>query len=295
VLNWCGEEDTAACLESLAASRYERLTVLLVDNASPDGSGARLHERFNNIAFLQTGSNLGYTGGNNAGIRWALTRDAQYVLVINNDAIVDPDCIATLVGVAEGRPDAAVIAPRIMYFDAPERTWFGGGVLSRMRALGLHRQSRNGTRAVEPITFFTGCCFLARADVMAATGAFDDSFFAYVEDAELSLRLVRGGYALLYAPAALAYHRVSTFAEPASAFQVRQRDRNRRRLVGRHYGPADRLRFAVWFYPTRLLHAARYALTGNLGHLKAQLDGAFGALDGGTRPKVDVGSDPRTH
>jgi len=298
VLNWCGEEDTAACLESLGASTYKRLTVLLVDNASPDRSGARLHERFPNIPFLQTGSNLGYTGGNNAGIRWALERGTDYVLVINNDATVEPDCIAELVGVAESRRDAAVVAPRIMYFDAPERTWFGGGVFSRMRALGLHREGPNGATpsgAVEPITFFTGCCFLARADVMAATGAFDDSFFAYVEDAELSLRLVRGGYALLYAPAALAYHRVSTFAEPASAFQVRQRDRNRRRLVGRHYGPADRLRFAVWFYPTRLLHAARYALTGNLGHLKAQLDGAFGALDGETRPKVGVGSDPRTH
>jgi GT2 family glycosyltransferase len=295
VLKWCGEEDTAACLESLAASRFERLTVLLVDNASPDGSGARLHERFPNLPFLQTGSNLGYTGGNNAGIRWALAHDADYVLVINNDATVDPDCIAALVAVAEARPDAAVIAPRIMYFDAPERTWFGGGVFSRMRALGLHRESGNGAKAVEPITFFTGCCFLARADVMAATGAFDDSFFAYVEDAELSLRLARGGYALLYAPSAVAFHRVSTVAEPASAFQIRQRDRNRRRLVGRHYGLADRLRFAAWFYPTRLLHAARYAFTGNLEHLKAQLDGAFGALDGANQPRVGVGSDPRPH
>jgi GT2 family glycosyltransferase len=298
VLNWCGEEDTAACVASLKSSTHEHLTVLLVDNASPDGSGARLHARFPNVPFLQTGSNLGYTGGNNAGIRWALEQQADFILVINNDATVDPHCIATLVRVAEARPDAAVVAPQIMYFDAPEKIWFGGGVFSRMRALGLHREPRNGGRTGathEPITFFTGCCFLARADAMAATGGFDDSFFAYVEDAELSLRLVRSGYSLLYVPAARAYHRVPLTAAPTAPYQIRLRDRNRRRLVSRHYGLGDRLRFAAWFYPSRLLHAARYALTGNLERLRAQLDGAFGALDTDDRAPVGVGSESQTN
>jgi GT2 family glycosyltransferase len=285
VLNWCGEDDTAACVQSLAASPYGRLTILVVDNGSPDGSGDRLHARFPQIAYLQTGANFGYTGGNNAGIQWAISRSAEYVLIINNDAVVDPLCIATLVEVAESRADVSVLAPKILYFDPPERIWYGGGAFSRMRAIGLpwrwgaadDPQSDSGTR---PITFVTGCCFLARTDVLRRAGGFDESFFAYVEDAELSLRLVRTGHTLLYVPSARAYHRVAYAPTVPTPFHIRLRDRNRRRLVARHYGFSDRLRFAAWFYPTRLAHTLRYVLAGNIDCVRAQLDGTFGVLDG---------------
>src|SRR5688500_11427372 len=96
VLNWCREEDTAECLRSLEASDWPNLTILLVDNASGDGSGDRLHARFPHVAYLQTGANLGYTGGNNRGFAWALAHGADHVLVLNNDTVVDPACIGPL-------------------------------------------------------------------------------------------------------------------------------------------------------------------------------------------------------
>jgi GT2 family glycosyltransferase len=152
-----------------------------------------------------------------------------------------------------------------------------------MRALGVHRRigatDDGRTEAAEEITFFTGCCFLARATLLGRTGGFDDSFFAYVEDAELSLRLRRAGHTLLYVPSARAFHRIAEDT-PTTPFHIRQRDRNRRRLVARHYGLLDRLRFAAWFYPTRLVHTVRYVMSGNLENARAQLEGAFGGLDG---------------
>jgi GT2 family glycosyltransferase len=253
-----------------------------------------LHDRFPRIPYVQTGANLGYTGGNNAGIRWAVQNDADYVLVINNDAVVDCACVRTLVEAAQRRSEAAVVAPKILYFDAPDRIWFGGGAFSAMRALGVHRHQDDrdepdAATAVEEITFFTGCCFLARASIVARTAGFDDTFFAYVEDAELSLRLRRAGHSLLYAPAARAYHRIAPGRQPPTPFHVRQRDKNRRRLVAKHYDSMQRLRFAAWFYPTRLAHALRYVLSGDVDFVRAQLDGAFGALDTNARSTRSTG------
>lgn len=279
VLNWCNEPDTAACLESLAASRYDALTVLLVDNGSPDGSGARLHARFPNTPFLQTGSNLGYAGGNNRGMDWALARAGDFLLVLNNDTVVDPDCVSALVRAAE-ETGAAVVAPQIVYFDEPDRVWYGGGTFSVPRAVGVHRgqdQHALGDMARSPVTFVTGCCFLVRSDVIRRVGGFDETYFAYVEDAELSLRLVRSGHALVFEPKALVRHRIKR-GSAETPFQIRQRDRNRRRLAARHYSRAERALFALWFYPTRAARFAMCAARGDWARAKAIAVGAFSKL-----------------
>ena len=279
VLNWCNEDETAACLESLAASHYAALSVLLVDNGSPDGSGDRLHARFPDVAYLQTGANLGYAAGNNRGFDAALASGADYVLVLNDDTIVDPDCVGALVRTSQ-ETGAAVVAPQILYFDDPARIWYGGGVLSRTRALGVHVDEN---RRVDPassrksISFVCGCCFLIRADVLRAIGGFNESFFAYAEDVELSMRLIAMGHQLVYEPAARVLHRIKP-AAPATAFQIRQRDRNRRRIAELHFGAADRVRFALWFYPTRGAHLLRYLATGDGARARAIVQGAFGRL-----------------
>ena len=276
VLNWCAEDDTAACLESLAASRYPTLTTLLVDNGSPDGSGERLRQRFPHVPYLQTGANLGYAGGNNRGMEWALEHGADYLLVVNDDAMVDPDCVDALVRAAE-ETGAAAVGPEIRYFDDPELVSCGAGYFSTARALGIHREERRAKREErrESVSFVSGCCVLLRSAVVRQLGAFDESFFAYVEDAELSHRYSRAGQTLVYEPAGQVLHRAIAGAPP-SPFQIRQRERNRRRLVARHYGAFDRVRFALWFYPTRLAHLARYLMLGDRGRATAIIAGTFG-------------------
>lgn len=279
VLNWCSEGDTASCIESLQASDYEALEVLLVDNGSPDGSGPRLHGRFPHVAYLQTGNNFGYGGGNNRGIAWALDHGADYVLVVNDDAVVDRGCVSALVRAAE-ETSAAAVGPQIRYFDDPSLIGCGAGYFSPMRALGIHREYRESPDNLErrsAVSFVSGCCVLIRASTLRELGAFDESYFAYVEDAELSLRYVRAGRLLIYEPSALVRHRAAPGA-PASAFQIRQRELNRRRLVSRHYRMRERALFGLWFYPTRLLHLARYAVRRDWGRAAAILEGTWGAL-----------------
>jgi len=263
VLNWCGEALTAACLRSLEASDYPELRILLVDNASPDGSGAALRARFPHLPYLQTGENLGYTGGNNRGIEWALAQGADYVLILNNDTEIAPDAVTKLVGAARGSPDVAAVAPKILYHAAPERVWFAGGDLSRLRVIGYHRGEGEPDRDAAPgapyeVTFLTGCCLLLSADVLRKVGPLAEDFFTYAEDVELSMRLRKAGYRLLYQPEGRVLHHVPLGQSEPTPAQIYHRDRNRRRVARRHLSAAERVGFQLFFYPTRIVHLVRY-------------------------------------
>jgi len=281
VLNWCGEEDTAACLRSLARSEGAPFDVLLVDNGSPDSSGERLHATFPALPYVQTGRNLGFTGGNNRGIEWALGTGAEYVVVLNNDTVVAPDCIARLVASARARPRVGAVAPTMLVLDAPDRVWYAGGTLSLFRGLGVHRgegdvaERVDDARGPEPVTFITGCCMLLTREALETVGAFDDAYFAYGEDMDLSFRLMRAGFVLLHEPRARLLHRVPVGPSEPSPFQIEQRDRNRRRFVRLRLPALRRALFCAWFYPTRLAHLARYLLRGDRERAAAILRGAL--------------------
>lgn len=274
VLNWCGEEDTTSCLRSLLASDYPALRILLVDNGSPDGSGERLHAAFPDVPYLQTGHNFGYTGGNNRGMERALAEGCDYVMILNNDTEVQPDAVSQLVAAAERGGKVGAVGPKILYAEAPDKVWFGGGRFSRTRAVGLHRlegvvdPTPEGAE-VEEVTFLTGCCLLLPAEVVREVGGFEEDYFAYVEDVELSLRLSARGYRLLYQPAARIVHHITPGSAAPTPFQLLHSVRNRRRLVRRHYGDLDRIRFALFFYPTRLVRALTYLGRGDTARARA--------------------------
>mgnify|MGYP001608100903 FL=1 len=272
------EQITADCIESLLKQDYGALTVLLVDNASFDGSGARLRDRFPDIEYLNTGGNLGYAGGNNRGMRLALDRGAEFLLVLNNDTIVDATCVSWLVRSAQRQPTKlGAIAPKILYFDDPARIWYAGGDYVGFKILGMHRREGElddpkEAEGLEPITFATGCCFLMPAAAARAVGFFAEDFFIYAEDVDLSLRMNRAGYSMYYQPAARLYHREPPGPVHATPFQIRLRDRNRRRIA-RRLGAVDRVKFAVWFFPTRMVRLAQYTMKRDWGRVRALVAG----------------------
>ena len=272
------EEITAACIDSLDAQDYAGLTVLLVDNASFDGSGERLRDRYPQIRYINTGGNLGYTGGNNRGMEHALAGGADFVLVLNNDTVLEPGCVSALMSSARGIDRLGALAPKILYYDDPARVWFAGGDYSMVKALGHHRgelqiDDPGEAPRLDEISFVTGCCFLMPAGVAKTLGGFREDFFIYCEDVELSLRLQRAGLRMYYQPAARLLHREPPRRKLASPFATLHRDRNRRRLVRAHYSPWQRLVFAAWFYPTRVARLVQYLATGNLSGARALIAG----------------------
>jgi len=276
VLNWCDAPSTRACLDSLEASSYPELSLLLVDNGSPDGSGEELRGLFPHIGYLQTGENLGYSGGNNRGIRRALEEGADFVFVLNPDTLVEPDAIDLLVETARREDRVGAVAPTVLRMDDPEQIWYAGGAFDPVRALGVHWDG-NGrdprARGVREATFFSGCAVLLGAPVLREVGVFEESYFMYVEDAELSVRMTRAGWRILYDPRARIRHRCPPMGAEPTPDQIRYRDRNRRRLARRHLGPAQRARFHAWFYPTRAVHLGRYLARGDFARARAVLRG----------------------
>jgi hypothetical protein len=278
VLNWCNEPDTAACLDSLALQDYAALDLLVVDNASPDASGARLRIRYPGVLHDRTDRNVGYSGGNNRGMERALREGADFVLVLNNDTQLEPGCVRELVHATHTQERVGAVGGKILRFDEPETLWFAGGTFDRLRAIGLHTGAGEGDagsemHVVREVEFLTGCCLLIPAAVLRAGGYFREDFFAYVEDVELCVRLRASGFRLLYAPAARIRHKVPPRGTPPSPLQIRLRDRNRRRLARLHYGALDRARFLAWFYSTRLAWALRYAAARDLARLRALWQG----------------------
>jgi len=213
VLTWNGEEDTVACLASLQRVHYDNLSVVVVDNGSADRTVPRVRAEFPDVAMLETGANLGFAGGNNVGIRYALDHGADYVFLLNNDTIVDPAVVRHLVDAAEADPSVGVIGPKVFFFSEPDHVWYGGGWVQRWAGasghIGLGERDRMNQGEPLDTAYVTGCALMARASVLRRVGLLEPAFFIYWEDVDLSFRIRRAGYRVLYAPRAVLWHKVS--------------------------------------------------------------------------------------
>jgi GT2 family glycosyltransferase len=228
VLNWNGGEDTLAALASLRG-----IETICVDNGSTDGSDRLVEQRFPEAELVRTGENLGFAGGNNAGIRRALERGADWVLLLNNDAVAEPGLADALARAAAARPDAGLLACRVLHadrsvqyagarFDA--RLGYSGRSWTRGRGLGAVDRADGAAMAV------------SRAAVDAA-GLLDESLFAYVEDVEWSLRIRRAGFAVVYVPDAVVVHKGSASTGGGASTQNLYYDTRNTIVVCERYAP----------------------------------------------------------
>jgi len=214
VLNWNGWRDTVECVKSCGKLTYPHFRILIVDNGSTDGSDAALREQFSDVEFLQTGANLGFAGGNNAGIRYALEKGANYVWLINNDTIVTPDALSALVRVARCNLRAGMVGSKIVYHDNPRLIWYAGAVLDpqspwRMHHRGLREEDVGQYDSLEETGFVTGCSLLASRDMITGIGLMDEAYFLYFEDSDWSVKARMEGWRLYYSPASLVRHKIS--------------------------------------------------------------------------------------
>ena len=214
VLNWNLRDDTLACLASLAAAELGGAQILVVDNGSRDGSVEAIRARFPAVEVLALPENRGYAGGNNAGIRLALERGAEGVLLLNNDTEVAPDFLPPLVFAMESLPGTAVVSSSILRHDQPELL---DCAYSEVKFDRRHVVQLVGANAVVGAGFAgrleipvaIGCSVLIRAEALKTTGLFDEEYFTYHEDVDWCLRAAKWGYRMLYEPCSRVYHRRS--------------------------------------------------------------------------------------
>lgn len=216
LVNWNGREITLDCLDSLHHSTYRNQHVLVVDNASTDRSVENIRKMHPDVEVLALPENRRFAGGNNAGIRHALERGAELLLLLNNDTTVDPGYLEPLVERLSSDPSTGIVAPKIYYHSQPDRLWYAGGSISfwtgSMKHIGIREYDHGQHDTPGETDYATGCCFLTRRELVAEIGLLDESYYMYTEDADWCTRARRAGYLVKYEPRAKVWHRLSVSA-----------------------------------------------------------------------------------
>jgi GT2 family glycosyltransferase len=238
IVTWNQTELTLDCLAALTAAGVAPTTIWVVDNGSEPEALPHLRERFPAIQALRLAQNLGFAGGCNAGMRAALASGADYVFLLNNDALVEPGTIAALQTALDGNTQIAAASPKV-YYDTGERVIQSVGLRvdpdsGQARMLGSNEHDRGQHDQVAERDALFGCAMLIRRQAWEQIGEFWEPFFSYAEETDWCLRARRQGWRLLYVPEAVVLHRTSSSLGWDSPLKVYLIARNQLYLRRRH-------------------------------------------------------------
>ena len=217
--NWNGIQHLPVCLDALRAQTYRHVEVILVDNASTDGSRQLVAERYPEVGLLALDRNLGLTGGNNLGFR---TAKGEVLISLNNDTEADPTFVEALVAALVEHPEAGLAAAKMLLFDRRD-TIHSAGDGYGLDGIPFNRGvwERDGGQFDRPGWIFGGCggAVAYRRSMLDEVGLFDESFFMYCEDVDLNWRAQLAGWRCWYTPQAIVYHKLSaTGGGPIASF-----------------------------------------------------------------------------
>lgn len=205
VLNWNGWKDTISCLNSLQRLDYPDFYLIVVDNASTDDSVAQIERAVPNIELLQNGANLGFGGGCNAGIRYALGKGADYIWLVNSDAVADPGALSALVKVADDNPALGSVGSLLYEADQPDKIQLWGGARVNLWTGQSRHELVSGS-----LDFISGASLLLRRSALEEVGLFDQkTFFMYWEDTDIHFRLRKAGWQLAVSDNSRLWHKQS--------------------------------------------------------------------------------------
>ncbi|MCY0892163.1 MAG: glycosyltransferase family 2 protein [Acidibacillus sp.] len=280
IVNYKGLEDTQECLRSVERIDYEKYQVIVVDNESDDLTVAILEAEFPSVRVLRSQKNLGYSGGNNLGVQLALLEGAEFIWLLNNDTIVTPDALYSLIELSIKCPDKGFYGSFINYYDDKNMIWYGGGRFYRRIGYIMHdnyQKMMDSLLEIQEYTvtqWITGCSMLVRRDVCINYGLLDESLFLYEEELDWQLRASNGNPSAAIVTRPLVYHKIS-----ASTNREKQRvdlgasftSRNRWRIANSFAG----IYYIVWITTWFLQYVMKPLLCGRINYSYSAIIGAI--------------------
>ncbi len=273
ILNWNGYKDTCDCLDSLQRLSFSHFQIVVVDNASSDNSldnidawakqnnleTVRLDRAYaenfmeapyavihssdlkRSIVLIQTGENFGFSGGNNAGIRYALTMGAEYIWILNNDTIVDPECIDPLVESMESDGKVGIAGSCVAYYDRPNVVQTAGMKI-RLHNLKIshHGQGKlitdSSVSQQREVDCVPACSMLVRSKLIRDIGLMDEDYFMYHEDVDWQVRAKRAGWKVIYVPGSKILHKCGRSTSKSRFVAAYYQSRNKFLLIAKTEG-----------------------------------------------------------
>ena len=204
------KEDILECLSSVEKSSYENQAVIVLDNGSTDGSVEAIQDSFPRVRTISLDENRGYAGNNNVGLQVALAEGAKWILILNDDTIMAPDCLKSLLEHGEHHPKTGIVGPMVYHYNEPNVIQSAGGILDTRlfpTHLGQNEQDRAQFVKPHPVDWISGCAILVKSAVIEEVGFLDERFFCYFEETEFCLRAHKSGWDIVHVPQAKVWHK----------------------------------------------------------------------------------------
>ena len=212
ILNWNGYNDTRDCIESTKKINYPNYELLIIDNSSEDGSEEKIRAIYPDLTLIQTGENLGYAGGNNVGITYAFNHGADFIVLLNNDTIVDKLFINELVTATKKDPMIGIASSIIYFYDKPEIIWFAGSAFNLKtgwsKHIGHNQKDTGQFKSVVEINKACGCAMMITKDVYLKVGLMNPDYFCYCEETDWCIRAKKAGFKVVLVPASKVWHKI---------------------------------------------------------------------------------------
>lgn len=225
LVNYNGARDTLQCVRSIQQSTYTNYKIYIIDNNSINEDYALLQQLQEDIQLIKLNENLGFSGGNNFGMRFAIDDSCEYILLLNNDTVIENNTLSHMVKIINNNNNIGILGCRIHYYSNKDLIWFAGGNLVKYMGTAKHVvKMQNGLKYV---TFLTGCCMMIPKKVIESLGSLSEDYFLYFEDTDFCSKVTNSGWKLAVDLDAVVYHKVSSSTKEYSDLYFYYNTRNR--------------------------------------------------------------------
>ena len=292
IVNWNGWKDTLRCLDSVLKIRYPEYRVIVIDNGSENNSAERIEHWIQQqkgktdtspFVLIRLKKNMGFAGGNNIGIKYALKEKANYVVLLNNDTVVPATLLENLLKVAEEDPAIGIVGCRILQMEGCDKIQHAAQ--RRIPWRGFVRKDLRFNSGVVEVNSVTGCIMFVNSKVFHEVGLLNEKYFMYMEDVDFCYRAQREGWKLKIDLDTSIWHRHSGSNKDNGFSVAYYSSRNRLYLISWQLKDVKRVTAIVSFHMEQLLRILRFALKGHFRMIAGVLLGNVDFLCGRDGPR----------
>ena len=276
LVNYNGAKYNKECIDSIKKSTYKNYEIIVVDNNSRDNSVELLKRDFSDLTIIESKENLGFSGGNNLGIEYALKDGCDFVLLLNNDTKIENNMLENMINVSI-KNGFAVISPKIYYYDNKDTIWSAGAKMFWKRGIpsqnGINKIDNGEYNSLEEVDIATGCCLLIHKKIIERVGLLSLEYFLYYEDTDYIMRVRNKGFKVLYDPNSVMYHKVSASTGGEESENYIYYNTRNRLIFNNKFNSKNKIYYMPYFGLTRVIKIIKWSIKGKFNLVNATMEG----------------------